>query len=104
MNKFYTDNPKVNDRVEFIFLTPDANKCYFEDPYLIETITIYFIERSYASANIQEYDNQTSQTNLEARYYALKNIACNDPNEENIRELKWYSVNKENPGVWIKII
>jgi hypothetical protein len=26
------------------------------------------------------------------------------PNEENIRELKWYSVNKENPGVWIKII
>jgi len=85
MNKFYTDNPKVNDRVEFIFLTPDANKCYFEDPYLIETVTIYFIERSYASANIQEYDNQTSQTNLEARYYALKNIACNDPNEENIR-------------------
>jgi len=26
------------------------------------------------------------------------------PNEENIRELEWYSINKECPGVWIKII
>lgn len=26
------------------------------------------------------------------------------PNEENIRELEWYSINKEVPGVWIKII
>jgi len=85
MNKFYTDNPKVNDRVEFIFLTPDANKCYFEDPYYIENITIYFIQRNYASPNIQEYDSQASQSNLEARYLALKNIACNDPTEENIQ-------------------
>lgn len=26
------------------------------------------------------------------------------PNEENIRKLEWYSINKEQPGVWIKII
>ena len=26
------------------------------------------------------------------------------PNEENIRELEWYSVNKDQAGVWIKII
>ena len=84
MNKFYTDNPKVNDRVEFIFLTPDANKCFFEDPYIIENVTIYFIERSYASPNIQEYDTQTYQNNLEERYNVLKNIACEDPNENNI--------------------
>ena len=26
------------------------------------------------------------------------------PNEENIRKLEWYSINKEESGVWIKII
>jgi len=26
------------------------------------------------------------------------------PNEENIRKLEWYSINKEQPGVWIKIV
>lgn len=26
------------------------------------------------------------------------------PNENNIRELEWYSINKEESGVWIKII
>lgn len=26
------------------------------------------------------------------------------PNEENIRKLEWYSINKEQSGVWIKII
>lgn len=26
------------------------------------------------------------------------------PTEENMHELKWYSVDKENPGVWIRII
>ena len=26
------------------------------------------------------------------------------PNEKNIRELEWYSINKEESGVWIKII
>jgi len=85
MNKLYTDNPKVNDRVEFVFLTPDSNKCYFEDPYYIENITIYFIERSYASTNMQEYDNQVSQENLEEKYLYFKNIACNNPSEENIK-------------------
>jgi hypothetical protein len=83
MNKLYTDNPKVNDRVEFIFLTPDANKCYPIDPYYIENITIFFIERNYASPNIQEYDTQISQANLEARYLVLKNVACEYPSEEN---------------------
>lgn len=26
------------------------------------------------------------------------------PNEENIRQLEWYSINKEQSGVWLKII
>lgn len=26
------------------------------------------------------------------------------PNEKNIRELEWYSINKDQAGVWIKII
>ena len=26
------------------------------------------------------------------------------PNEENIRKLEWYSINKDQAGVWIKII
>ena len=26
------------------------------------------------------------------------------PNEENIRDLEWYSINKDQAGVWIKII
>ena len=86
MNKLYTDNPKVNDRVEFIFLTPDANQCYPEDPYYIENITIYFIERQYASPNLLEYDTQIAQNNLEARYYALRNIACEYPSPENTQK------------------
>lgn len=26
------------------------------------------------------------------------------PNEDNIKKLEWYSINKEYPGVWIKIV
>ena len=85
MIKRFDDNPKVNDRVEFILLTPDANDCFTENPYAFVDITIYYIQRDFANININEYEEITSQKGLEVRYYELNNIACENPTQENLK-------------------
>ena len=44
MIKRFDDNPKVNDRVEFILLTPDANDCFTENvrTSFVNTVNKYF--------------------------------------------------------------
>jgi hypothetical protein len=85
MIKRFDDNPKVNDRVEFILLTPDANDCFTENPYAFVDITIYYIQRDFANININEYEEITSQKGLEVKYYELNNIACENPTQENLK-------------------
>lgn len=85
MIKRYDDNPKVNDRVEFVLFTPDANDCFTQNPYSFVDISIYYVERDFANQNINEYESITSQKDLEAKYYELNNNACENPTEENLQ-------------------
>ncbi len=85
MIKRYDDNPKVNDRVEFILLTPDANNCFTQNPYSFVEITIYYVQRDFANPNINQYEDITSQKGLETEYYRLNNIACQNPTDENVQ-------------------
>lgn len=52
--KTIDQNPSVADRVLFKFLTTDENN-YLIDPYKVESVKIYFVERDFASTQQKEY-------------------------------------------------
>lgn len=53
------ENPTITDNVKFTFLTPDANGCFFQNPYKVDKVVIYYVERDFISGNLNEYIDKT---------------------------------------------
>ncbi len=80
----YYNNPKVTDQIEFDFYTPDADGCFFADPYAVENIKIYFVERNLNGTKdtlslVDQFDVSKQKEYLDAQQ-----LACDDPTETNI--------------------
>jgi hypothetical protein len=58
--KTIDQNPTVADKVLFSFKTTDENN-YLIDPYKIESIKIYFVERDFSSSEQKEYSYEINQ-------------------------------------------
>ena len=87
--KYYNENPKVSDTVIFDLYTPDANCCFFEDPYEVVSITIYFVERNFVNDSSSFKNNQTTNKDLEVQYLEAKQKVCEFPdNQDYVKNLK----------------
>jgi hypothetical protein len=92
------DNPCITDNIKFTLLTPDANGCFWENPYKVDKVVIYYVERDFISGNQSEYLNKTYDTtklrvaeeaeieacNAEALAEAAEALAETSPTPENI--------------------
>lgn len=82
------ENPTITDTVVFEITTPDANGCLLANPYKVESLVIYYVERDFSSGNLSEYENRTyDAAKLKAAEDAEKK-ACADPTQANIDEAK----------------
>ena len=45
------DNPKISDDILFELQTPDAADCFSVNPYQINSVKIYYVERSFNGNN-----------------------------------------------------
>lgn len=52
------DNPSITDNIRLVFLTPDANGCLLENPYKVNKVVIYYVERDFISGNLSQYDEK----------------------------------------------
>lgn len=94
--KKISENPKITDEIIFELETPDDDGCLLSDPYKVDKIVIYFIERSFIDPTVNEYtqeiyDKEKLQTTLES-----EKLACDYPTEENIFKAKKNRVNLES--------
>lgn len=91
--KKITEFPKVTDSILFELACPGADGCFSQNPYKIDKITIYYVERDFLGVNFGEYTktiiNESLQKDLEE---AEKNF-CNNQTTENAYAL--YKIRKE---------
>ena len=53
--KKINEEPKVTDTILFELTTPDATGCYVQNPYKVDRLTIYYVERDFLGENFGEY-------------------------------------------------
>ena len=82
IEKYYYQNPKVSDTVVFDLYTPDANCCFFEDPFEVVSITISFVERNFINDSSIYTNNQITNRDLEVQYLEAKQKACEFPDNQ----------------------
>ena len=93
------ENPTILDDVVFEFVTPDDNGCLLSDPYKVDKLVVYFVERSFTDATLNQYEQVTyDQQKLEVSQAADK-LACDFPTEDNILAAKRARVDLESSAV-----
>src|SRR6516164_9226196 len=86
--KTIDQNPTINDTVLFDILTPDADDCFSANPYIVNSVTIFYVERDFALGNPAEYDQLIyAQAALTSVQEAVQ-LACDNPTPENIEAAK----------------
>lgn len=83
-----TENPVETDTIVFDLLTPDASGCFTANPYKVDSVVIYYVERDFASPNSNQYNSITYQSEKLAAAEAAEATACNNPTSDNIAEAK----------------
>lgn len=85
--KTIQENPTITDTIVFEILTPDADGCFLADPYKVEKVSIYYVERTFFSNNFAQYTKETIDDSLQAELEEAKATACIAPTAENLAEV-----------------
>jgi hypothetical protein len=82
------DNPVETDTIVFDLLTPDADGCFVTNPYKVDSVIIYYVERNFSSHNTSQYNVINYQSTKLAAAQEAEKIACSNPTTDNIAEAK----------------
>lgn len=95
------EKPTITDTILFEINTPDANGCFLSDPYKIDRVVIYYVERDFLGKNWGEYQRAYEDEQLKQKYEEALEIYCNSPTPDNLYNLevakeqlessRWYS-------------
>jgi hypothetical protein len=81
------ENPTISDQVIIDLYCPDADGCFIENPYKVNNITIYFVQRAYGNT-YTPYDKTVYDPEIEADLKEATAAACEDDSEENLAEVE----------------
>lgn len=85
--KTIDQNPKITDTIRFLIETPDLNDCLSSNPYKVESIKIFYIERDFLGNNYGTYEKTNIDEKLQSKLQTAREIVCINPNEDNILEV-----------------
>jgi hypothetical protein len=83
-DKTIYNNPTITDAIIFDILCPDTSGCFSANPWAVDKVTIYYIERDFLGQNYGEYEREIYNDDLEDRFIAAQKTACDNPTAENI--------------------
>ena len=86
--KKINEEPKVTDTILFELTTPDATGCYVQNPYKVDRLTIYYVERDFLGENFGEYTKVIVDEQLAADLLAAEKKFCADPTPANAFEVQ----------------
>jgi hypothetical protein len=81
--KKITENPLITDTVLFEITTPDASGCFVANPYKVDRVTIYYVERDFLGTNFGEYTKVVYNQDVEVQLEIAKQAFCIDPSPKN---------------------
>jgi len=79
----YRENPRTTDTIEFELAMPGADGCLTSDPYKVNIVKIFYVEKNFAAGNLREIEISTPNEALEDLAIDAEETACEDPTEEN---------------------
>lgn len=85
--KTINQKPKINDTILLEIETPDTNGCFVDDPYRVDNVTIYYIERDFLGQNFGEYQDFIVLDTLQQSLDEARKTYCDDPSEVNLNNL-----------------
>lgn len=80
----FTDNPKVTDTILLEITTPDAYGCVDGNPYKVDKLVIYYVERDFLGTNHGEYTKTVVPSDLQAKLERAQADLCADPTDDNL--------------------
>lgn len=80
----FDESPKLTDTILFEFQTPDADGCFLANPYKVDRVMIYFLERNFIEPHVSVYENPEVNQEKLAEYATAQSLACTSPTTENI--------------------
>jgi Phage tail protein (Tail_P2_I) len=86
--KTINQNPQTTDTILLQFQTPDANGCFFANPYMVNSVFVYYVERSYDSAQFGEFNDPVTPDNLTQSLQAAQALYCSAPTQANLVNLQ----------------
>jgi hypothetical protein len=84
----FTDSPKITDTILFEITTPDAYDCLTANPYKVDRLVVYYVERDFLGSNFGEYEKSVPDPRLEDALRTARDALCIDPSPENIAEIQ----------------
>lgn len=85
--KKINEQPKITDTILLEITTPDADGCFSANPYKVDKVTIYYIERDFLGTNHGEYTKIVIPDQIEADLVAAEKEACSSPTAENLAKV-----------------
>lgn len=82
------DNPSISDTIVLTLLTPDAQGCHLSNPYKVNKLVIYYVERNFSSGNYSSYQDKIYDVDKLNAAITAEAVACANPTEANIIESK----------------
>jgi hypothetical protein len=82
--KNFDDNPKSTDTIVFDFECPGADGCFTDDPYKVDKLVIYHVQRDFSGGNYGEYEDVRYDATLAADVREADAAACADPSNANL--------------------
>lgn len=80
----FTDEPLATDTILLEITTPDGYGCLTDDPYRVDSLVVYFVERDFLGQNYGEYEKAVTDPDLTAALAAAQAALCADPTAENL--------------------
>ena len=82
------DNPTISDTIVFTLNTPGVDGCLTANPYKVDKLIIYYVERNFTSGKLNTYENKTYDLNKLRAAEEAEALACATPTEANINDAK----------------
>lgn len=81
--KKINESPKPTDTILFEIPTPDATGCFTSNPYKVDRVTIYYVERDFLGVNFGEYTKVVYNEAIEEELKQAEKAYCDSPTAAN---------------------
>jgi len=78
------ENPRTTDTILFEIECPGADGCFTSNPYKVDNLIIYYVERDFLGTNFGEYEQHTEDEASVTLVAAAQEAVCDNPTPKNL--------------------